>query len=235
MSTIIEQIRQELIKDADEKTRISGERYFKEPVKLHGLKSAVIVRIGKEYFAQIKGRPNPEVFVLCEELWKSGYLEEAGIACNWSYYIRKDYKAGDIKVFERWVNDYVTNWATCDTLCNHSVGTLIEMYPEKMADLKKWAKSPNRWMKRASAVSLIVPARKGLFLDDILEIADILLTDGDDMVQKGYGWMLKASSQAHQKEVFDYVIRKKAVMPRTSLRYAIEKMPEELKALAMSK
>ncbi len=68
-------------------------------------------------------------------------------------------------IFERWVNNYVTNWATCDTLCNHSVGTLIEMYPEKIADLKKWAKSPNRWMKRASAVSLIVPARKGLFIE----------------------------------------------------------------------
>ena len=235
MSKIIEDIRKEIIKNADEKTRISGERYFKEPVKLHGLKSAVTVRIGKEYFVKIKGKPKSEIFGLCEELWQSGFLEEAGIACNWSYYVRKDYKSVDIKVFERWVNDYVTNWATCDTLCNHSVGTLIEMYPEKIADLKKWAKSPGRWMKRASAVSLIVPARRGLFINDIFEIANIMLTDSDDMVQKGYGWMLKAASQAHQTEVFDYVIRNKAVMPRTSLRYAIEKMPEELKALAMSK
>jgi 3-methyladenine DNA glycosylase AlkD len=235
MSKIIEDIRKEIIKNADEKTRISGERYFKEPVKLHGFKSAVTVRIGKEYFVKIKGKPKSEIFGLCEELWQSGFLEEAGIACNWSYYVRRDYKSVDIKVFERWVNDYVTNWATCDTLCNHSVGTLIEMYPEKIADLKKWAKSPGRWMKRASAVSLIVPARKGLFINDIFEIADIMLTDSDDMVQKGYGWMLKAASQAHQTEVFDYVIRNKAVIPRTSLRYAIEKMPEELKALAMSK
>jgi 3-methyladenine DNA glycosylase AlkD len=55
------------------------------------------------------------------------------------------------------------------------------------------------------------------------------------MVQKGYGWMLKVASQAHQKEIFDYVISKKATMPRTSLRYAIEKMPAELKAKAMLK
>ena len=235
MSTIIENIRKELINNADEKTRISGERYFKEPVKLHGLKSAVTERIGKEYFVQIKGKPKEEIFGLCEELWQSGFLEEAGIACNLSYYIRKKYEPGDLSIFEKWVDNYVNNWAACDTLCNHSVGALIEMYPEKITDLKKWAKSTGRWMKRASAVSLIVPARKGLFLEDIFEIADILLTDRDDMVQKGYGWMLKASSQAHQKEVFDYVIRNKAVMPRTSLRYAIEKMPEELKALAMSK
>ena len=90
-------------------------------------------------------------------------------------------------------------------------------------------------MKRASAVTLIVPARKGLFLKDIIEIADILLLDKDDMVQKGYGWMLKAASQAHRTEIFDYVFRNKAVMPRTSLRYAIEKMPKDLKTMAMAK
>jgi len=82
---------------------------------------------------------------------------------------------------------------------------------------------------------LIVPARKGLFLKDIFEIADILHSDPDDMVQKGYGWMLKAASQAHQEKVFNYVMSRKATMPRTSLRYAIEKMPAELKARAMAK
>jgi 3-methyladenine DNA glycosylase AlkD len=235
MSTVIEKIRQELISNADEKTRISGERYFKEPVKLHGLKSVVTERIGKEYYTEIKGKPKPEVFDLCEELWQSGYMEEALIACNWSYYVRKEYGPDDIKVFERWISKYVSNWATCDTLCNHTAGTLIEMYPEKISFLKKWAKLPGRWQKRASAVTLIVPARKGLFLSDIFEIADILLIDKDDMVQKGYGWMLKAASQAFQKEVFDYVIRNKAIMPRTSLRYAIEKMPKELRLKAMEK
>jgi 3-methyladenine DNA glycosylase AlkD len=138
-------------------------------------------------------------------------------------------------IFERWVNDYVTNWAACDTLCNHSVGTLIEMYPEYLSGLKKWALSPNRWVKRASAVSLIVPARKGMFLSDIFEIAEILHDDRDDMVQKGYGWMLKVASQAHLDEVFRYVMRKKSTMPRTALRYAIEKMPPELKKQAMTK
>lgn len=235
MSKIVEDIRKELIKNSDEKTRISGERFFKEPVKLHGLKSAVTERIGKEYFNKIKGKVKSEIFELCEELWMSGYLEEAGIACNWSYYVRKNYTPGDIKLFEKWVNNYVSNWASCDTLCNHSVGTLIEMYPEKISELKRWSKSQNRWMKRASAVSLIIPARKGLFLDDIFEIAGILLLDRDDMVQKGFGWMLKAASEAHQNDVFDYVFKNKAIMPRISLRYAIEKMPKELKTKAIAK
>ncbi len=72
-------------------------------------------------------------------------------------------------------------------------------------------------------------------MKDIFEIADILLLDEDDLVQKGYGWMLKAASQAHQQEVFDYVVRNKKTMPRTALRYAIEKMPKDLRLQAMSK
>ena len=90
-------------------------------------------------------------------------------------------------------------------------------------------------VKRAAAVTLIIPARKGLFLDQIFKIADILLLDPDDLVQKGYGWMLKAASQAHQEEVFNYVMQKKAIMPRTSLRYAIEKMPGEMRKRAMER
>jgi 3-methyladenine DNA glycosylase AlkD len=162
-------------------------------------------------------------------------MEESIIACNWSFKVHKQYEPADFEIFERWVNNYVSNWASCDTLCNHTVGTLIEMYPDYLSGLKKWAKSLKRWTKRASAVSLIVPARKGKFLEDIFEIADILHSDQDDMVQKGYGWMLKAASQAHQEQVFKYVISKKFTMPRTSLRYAIEKMPPELKAKAMAK
>jgi len=101
--------------------------------------------------------------------------------------------------------------------------------------LKKWAKSNNRWVKRASAVTLIIPARRGKFLKDIFEIADILLLDNDDLVRKGYGWMLKVASETHQKEVFNYVMRNKTRMPRTALRYAIEKMPDTLRKMAMEK
>ena len=74
-----------------------------------------------------------------------------------------------------------------------------------------------------------------MFLEDIVEIAGILLQDNDDLVQKGYGWMLKASSEARCKEIFDFVIKHKDVMPRTALRYAIEKMPKEMKTAAMVK
>ena len=235
MNGIIEKIRADLRLFADEKTRLQGERFFKEDIKLYGLKAARVTELAKTYFKLIPERSKKKVFELCEELWRSGYAEEGFIACEWSYSMREEYVRDDFAVFGRWVHKYITNLATCDTLCNHTVGKFIEMYPEFISDLKKWAHSDNRWVKRASAVSFIVPARKGMFLTVIFEIADILHSASDDMVRKGYGWMLKAASQAHQKEVFDYVMKRKATMPRTSLRYAIEKMPQELKKLAMAR
>lgn len=235
MKTILENLRKDLKLNADEKTKLSGERFFKEDVTMYGIKSAKVILLGKEHFKALNDKSKSAVFALCEELWKSGMMEETFIACNWSHYVHKEYVPSDFDVFERWVSKYVNNWASCDTMCNHTVGTFIDMYPEYLSGLKKWAKSENRWVKRASAVSLIIPARKGRYLTDIFEIADILHADKDDMVQKGYGWMLKSASQAHQKDVFDYVMKKKSTMPRTSLRYAIEKMPIELKARAMAK
>jgi 3-methyladenine DNA glycosylase AlkD len=235
MDNILKKIRLDLKKNSDAKTKKSGERFFKEAVELYGVKSAVVARIAKDFFKEVKSRKKSDVFALCEDLWRSGFLEESFVACHWSYFLRKDYEPKDFKVFEKWVKEYVRNWAACDTFCNHTLGAYVEMYPEYLASLKKWARSKNLWTRRAAAVSLIIPARQGKFFKDIFEIVDILMQDKEDLVQKGYGWMLKAASQAHQKEVFDYVIKNKAKMPRTALRYAIEKMPKGLKEKAMAK
>lgn len=235
MHNFIKELRTELDRNRDEKTIQSSQRFFKHEVKLRGVKISVISSISKVYYNKVQSLSKQEIFEICEILWQSGYMEEGFLACNWSYNLRKQYIPEDFAILERWVDNYISNWATCDTLGNHTIGSFIEMYPEFITELKRWAKHENRWMKRSSAVSLIVPARKGLFLDDIFEIADILLLDKDDMVQKGYGWMLKVASQKYQKEIFDYVISKKAIMPRTALRYAIEKMPKEMRTIAMQK
>ena len=235
MNAIIIKIRQELKKQSDPHTLTMGQNFFKEKVKIHGVKTALVTKIAKSFDKEVLAMDKKQVFALCEELWQSGFMEESFVACHFSYLIRKDFEPADFKVFEKWVKNYVSNWASCDTLCNHTIGSFVEMYPEFLENLKKWAKSDNRWMKRSSAVTLIIPARHGKFLQDIFEIANILFLDNDDLVQKGYGWMLKAASQAHQKEVFDYVIKNKTKMPRTALRYTIEKMPDSLRKKAMEK
>jgi 3-methyladenine DNA glycosylase AlkD len=235
MNRILKELRTDLLSISDEKTRLAGERYFREDVKIYGIKSSEVGIVSKEYYKKIADKSKKNVFALCEDLWKSGMMEESFIACNWSYNVRKEFTRDDFVIFEDWVNKYINNWASCDTFCNHTVGAFIDMYPEFLEELKKWANSKNRWVKRASAVSLIIPGKKGRYLKDIFQIADILHADKDDMVQKGYGWMLKVASQAHQQEVFEYVLSKKSTMPRTALRYAIEKMPADLKAEAMKK
>jgi 3-methyladenine DNA glycosylase AlkD len=234
-TNIIAITREALTKNIDNNVKSSGSKFFKEAINLYGVKTATVNKLAKSLFKEIKHLSKPEIFNLCDELWKSSYLEEAVIACNWSEKLSPQFLPEDINKFEKWIKLYVSNWASCDTLCNHTVGNFIQLFPQHIERLKTWAQSPNQWMRRASAVSLIIPARKGLFIKDIFEIADTLLYDQEDLVQKGYGWMLKAASQAHQKEVFDFVLERKATMPRTSLRYAIEKMPQELRKKAMEK
>ncbi|MEI6102384.1 MAG: DNA alkylation repair protein [Methanothrix sp.] len=234
-SDVLVAVRQELLQSIDEKTRESAQRFFKEDVKFHGVKSAQVKKIATKYFREIKDRDKKEIFSLCENLLQANFGEEASIAFEWSYSLRRAYEPEDFAVFERWVDLYVDNWAKCDTLCNHTLGTFVEMYPQFIENLAAWARAENRWLRRASAVTLILPARKGAFLEKAFEISDILLTDKDDMVQKGYGWLLKEASRKHQAEVFDYVMKWKAKMPRTALRYAIEKMPVEMKKEAMAR
>lgn len=231
--SLLSNLRKQLQQLSDDKTREIAQHFFKEPILVYGVKSAAVQTLAKSARKEIKTLDKKTIFWLCEILFKSDYCEESFIASNWTYALRKQYEEKDFLIFYQWIENYINNRAKCDTFCNHTMGEFIEQFPSYLAQLKKRTKSSNRRVKRAAAVSLIVPARRGKFLADIFQIADSLLTDEDDMVQKGYGRMLKVASQSHQQEVFDYVMKHKAIMPRTALRYAIEKMPKEWKVKAM--
>ena len=116
---------------------------------------------------------------------------------------------------------------------------MIEKYPNLIDKIKSWSYSKNMWLRRASAVSFITTI--GSFyatkhnLKDIFEVAETLLYDKEDLVQKGYGWMLKSASVHNQKEVLEFVMKHKSSMPRTALRYAVKKMPANLKKQVMMK
>jgi len=235
MSHLIEHIRTELKAATDLKTQQSFQRFFKEQVKYYGVKTETVGKIAKKYWPQIKDFGKQAIFELCEELYGSDYTEEAFIVAFWLPNYIDHLEPNDLATFKRWIECYINNWAKCDGFCNHTIGDLILKYPQTIGEVKSWAKSKNRWLKRASAVSLIVPAKKGLFLTDAFEICDTMLADGDDMVQKGYGWLLKEESRVHRKEVFEYVVGNRLIMPRTALRYAIELMPKELKVEAMKR
>jgi len=84
------------------------------------VKIAEVNKIAKDVFEQAKKYLEQAIFEMCQELWKSDYLEEAFIACHWSASLYKKYEPVDFAVFEHWLKNYVSNWADCDTLCNHT-------------------------------------------------------------------------------------------------------------------
>jgi 3-methyladenine DNA glycosylase AlkD len=209
MNDIIRKIRKDLKHDADEKTQKTFQRFFKEKVKCYGVKTSNVRKIANNHWKEVSEFDKKTVFELCEAVFRSNYTEEVFIVSLWLPNLAGKFEKNDLKTFKRWINTYINNWAKCDSFCNHTVGNFIEKFPDSINKIKLWAKS--------------------------IEIADLLLTDPDDMVQKGYGWLLKEASRKHQKEVFKYVMKNKNVMPRTALRYAIELMPDSLRTKAMKR
>jgi len=172
---------------------------------------------------------------ICNELLERRTHEYRGIAFDWCYRMKRHYDPRHYSTFEHWATNHLTNWGSVDDFCTHTMGYFLYKYPQFAPKIKKWAKAENPWIRRAAAVSFIYGLRRGPFLDHIFEVADALLTDQHKYVQWGYGWMLKEATKYYQDQVFEYIMRNKAFMPRPALRYAIEKMPQELKAKAMKK
>ncbi|HQJ38777.1 MAG TPA: DNA alkylation repair protein, partial [Methanoregulaceae archaeon] len=182
MDPVIAAIRKELEKKADPAIRESSKRFFKEEISCYGLKTADVTAIAKRYWKEVRSREKSEIFALCEELYGSGYLDEAFIVSTWIPSLKDRFEPRDLMVFERWIDRWITNWAACDGFCNHAVGDFITKYPDQVGVLKRWAISPNRWVRRAACVSLIIPVKHGEYLSEVFELADLVLTDPDDMV-----------------------------------------------------
>ncbi|MBN1231975.1 MAG: DNA alkylation repair protein [Candidatus Coatesbacteria bacterium] len=223
---IINKIKLDIASYTKPEDSMDYQRFFKEKLKQPRiLKSKIIGKISNASFRQIKDASKEEIFDICEKLLSNKTNEESFIAFNWAYRKKDDLKEDDIRVFERWINVYVDNWAYCDSLCCGPVGFLIFENEQLIKVLLEWTKSRNKWFRRASAVSLIYSIQKERYLKEAFKIAEILLQDREDMVQKGYGWMLKEAGKHYEDEVYSFVLARKKTMPRTALRYAIEKMP----------
>ncbi len=232
---IISHIHADLQAAVDPFYKIGVTRFFKEQVKVYGVRTPKVRRIAANYAVDLKSVSFADLLSLCEKLLQTGYMEDATIALALVYKRRTNLSVGDVKVVERWLNTSVSNWATCDDLSVHILGYCIEQFPEIVPNVRTWVTSGNRWVRRAAAVSFIFPVRRGNNFDDVVYIADKLLHDQDDLVQKGCGWMLKEASKSYQQEVIAYIEKHRKTMPRTMLRYAIELMPREVKQQLMRK
>ncbi len=199
-----------------------------------GLKTAIVRKISNEVYRQVKNWSANDLLDCCDFLLASDRRYMRFVGFDWAQKIPSDYRKSDLSRFKRWLDQYVDNWGACDHLCCGPLGLLLQKYPELVSRTHSWTRSRNRWVRRAAAVCLIVSLRDRRVLDEAFRVADELLLDEDDLVQKGYGWMLKEASNEFRREVFEFVMARKDRMPRTALRYAIEKMPATMRKKAMT-
>lgn len=116
------------------------------------------------------------------------------------------------------------NWDLVDATCTHIVGSfLLNKDKKTIYDL---AKSKNLWEKRISIVSTFEFIRNNQF-GDTLKISEILLDDKHDLIHKAIGWMLREVGKRNKEILEDFLKSNHKKMPRTTLRYAIEKFSEK--------
>ena len=118
---------------------------------------------------------------------------------------------------------YINNWNLVDVTCPHVTGK--HLIDKDRTILYKWAKSEDLWTKRIAMVSTFSFIRKN-DLEDTFKIAEILLHDEHDLIHKAVGWMLREAGKRDIKKEETFLKKYYKTMPRTMLRYAIEKFPE---------
>jgi 3-methyladenine DNA glycosylase AlkD len=175
-------------------------------------------------YRKIKPWPAPERNRFCQELWKSGTDEEGNLAIYLYCHFRKQCASCEFHLFEKWIDRYVHHWGHCDGVSHYLISASIENDPALAPLLLPWTASPNRWKRRAAAVSLVHEARAGRSTDLILQVAERLLPDEDDLVRKGVGWLLKEAYAARPRHVVRFLQVRKENVPRLILRIAAEKM-----------
>jgi 3-methyladenine DNA glycosylase AlkD len=184
-----------------------------------GIKMPVLRELAKKYidlgFTDVK------------KLIKSKIHEERLVALLILVYKYKKTKDESVKnkIYEIYTNSfkYINNWDLVDVTCPHIVG--VHLMDKDRTILYTWAKSDHLWTKRIAMLANWWFVRKG-DLSEVFKISKILLKDEHDLIHKAVGWMLREAGKKDMKALEDFLKKHYKTMPRTMLRYAIEKFPE---------
>ena len=145
---------------------------------------------------------------------------------------RNKLAAGRKEIFEHYLrlldDNLVNNWDLIDTAAPHLGAYLIDQ-ADAMAVLLELSKSPSLWKRRASIIFTFAFIRAGVYEPTIL-IAEKLLTDKEDLIHKAVGWMLRETGNRNLTVLRAFLTAHASYMPRTTLRYAIEKLSAEERA-----
>jgi 3-methyladenine DNA glycosylase AlkD len=228
------------LKAAGQPARAAQSRvYFKnyEGVHFYGLSTPETRAIEREFSASVKGIWTiKDALALCELLICERQLEAKLIGIEALARFKRQFTPALLKTIKGWLaDDHCGNWATTDALCSLVLAPLLQKHPELITQLKRWTREKNLWVRRASAVSLTGLARRGQHLDEAYEIAEALLGYPEDLIHKATGWLLREAGKADAARLETFLLRHGPHIPRTALRYAIEKFSPEKRKLLLAK
>lgn len=122
-------------------------------------------------------------------------------------------------------HDRIDNWDLVDRAAIHVIGGYLA--DKDRSILYKLAVSKNMWERRTSIIATAFFMMKLKEVEDTFKIAEILINDKEDLIHKATGWMLRVAGDVDQKKLFVFLDKYAATMPRTALRYALEKVSKK--------
>ena len=137
--------------------------------------------------------------------------------------------------WKRWLaENHSANWATTDAICGLLIGPLLVAHPALATRMRGWARDRrNLWVRRAAIVGLIPLARKGEALDVLYDVAIRLHPDTEDLIHKAVGWALREAGKADAARLERHLRSNGPSIPRTTIRYAIERFDERRRRALM--
>jgi 3-methyladenine DNA glycosylase AlkD len=215
-----------VLKDGGSADHAEGvQRFFKEEIKSHGWYTAALRKAAVQCRRGL-ARENGMEFVVqvADELFSGRILEEKVMAVFLLEKQTKNFGDREFQLFASWL-DRISSWADHDALVHDLLAPMVAADPARCREVFLWAKSPNRWRRRAACVALIRGTRERQYFAEIVRLSNQLLDDKDDMVQKGLGWLLRETAKADPKRTVPYLMRIKMKAPRLVLRTACETLP----------
>jgi 3-methyladenine DNA glycosylase AlkD len=204
-------------------------RYFRGTRNLgfYNIGTSHVRALAREIYREHKDTWNVnDAQALADALVVDRYLEVKAAGVELMACYRKGFTPRLLPIWKRWLADnHSDNWATTDAICGALIGPLLLAHPSLVKTVAGWSTHRNMWVRRASAVGLIASARKGLALDEAYRVALELHRDPEDLIQKAVGWTLREAGKADPARLERYLRKHGPVIPRTTLRYAIERFP----------
>jgi 3-methyladenine DNA glycosylase AlkD len=227
---LAQRARAEFRKSADPQIAAQQRAYFKKWEKLHfyGLKTPELRQIERALHEMVRKEWTcADAIALCELLMRDRYLESKGLALMLLTRYRRRFGPDLLQHAKRWLErGLCDNWATTDHLATQILSSLIDKFEPLATKVESWDRSLNLWVRRASAVTFVKPAGKGRHLDRAYRIATALEPDTHDLIHKACGWLLRECGKADAKRLEGHLLKHGAAIPRTTVRYAIERFSD---------